>query len=518
MHEGKTSLPLLFSRSLPASRVHAMPDIQIDRGFARRREPVVTKPPALTQAVQNLLEHVDYDLRRQIIAYADRHDVQTGLLNFHSFLAELDAVLRENPGTEMAVAWFDVLNVRREFALWGVDASELLVRNVADALRSSAGNNALLGRFGARCFVLAIPGAKSEPAARHRLQELLNVLLGLGAGGLEPTPEVAAGVSFFPSDGCRAEDLLRYASLASARARYTRSASVLSFQPGMKKLLLRSHLLEVEMAKSLDRNEFSMLYQPKIDLNSGEVLGAEALMRWQHPEWGAVPPSEFIPIAERSNLIQRVFDFSLKSALENARRWIELGIAPNIISVNVSAANLRRDDFARRVRRLMAEYPIDSVQLELEVTETLLLDDEELFTARIRQLKTIGVSLAIDDFGTRYTGFNLLQRLPLDVMKIDRCFIRGIHRSSDMRTLCSTILAMARHMKLRTVAEGIEEPEELDVLQQIGCDAGQGFLFERPITAEAFTAFLRDWPQRRLSLPFGDAMRELRIEPRYGTL
>ncbi len=473
--------------------------------------------PTSQNAAQALLESVDNDLRRQIIAYANRHDVQTGLLNFHCFLAELDIVLRDlPPDQEMATAWFDILNVRREFALWGADASEQLVRNVADALRTAMGAGALLGRFGARCFVLAMPAAKSDPTARHRLQGVLNALLELGAGGLESSAEVAAGVSFYPSDANRAEDLMRYASLAAARARYTRSSSVLSFQPGMKKLLLRSHLLEVEMGKSLDREEFSMLYQPKIHLKTGDVLGAEALMRWQHPEWGAVPPSEFIPIAERSNLIQRVFDFSLKSALIETRRWVELGMGPAIISVNVSAANLRRDDFARRVRRLMAEFPIDPVELELEVTETLLLDDEELFTARIRQLKTVGVRLAIDDFGTRYTGFNLLSRLPLDAMKIDRCFIRGIHQSFDMRTLCSTIMAMARHLKLRTVAEGIEEPEELDVMQQIGCDAGQGYLFSRPISPEEFTAFLREWPQRRARFGFA-AARTSRVEPLYGT-
>ena len=499
-----------------------MPDIDIEckQNCATpvpRLQPVLAEPaPALAHAAQNLLESVDNDLRRHIIAYANRRDVQTGLLNFHSFLAELDSVLRTLPaGQEMAVVWFDVLNIRREFALWGLEASEFLVRSVADALRSSVDSSTLLGRFGGRCFVAAIPSAKSHPAARHRLQDLLNVLLELGANGMEATPEVAAGVAFFPADANRGEDLSRYASLASARARYTRSSSVLSFQPGMKKLLMRSHLLETEMGKSLERDEFSMLYQPKIDLKTGHVLGAEALMRWQHPEWGAVPPSEFIPIAERSNLIQRVFDFSLKSALENTRRWIEMGIAPAVISVNVSAANLRRDDFARRVRRLMADFPIEPVELELEVTETLLLDDEELFTARMRQLKTIGVRLAIDDFGTRYTGFNLLKRLPLDAMKIDRCFIRGIHQSSDMHTLCSTIIAMARHMKLRTVAEGIEEPEELDVLQQIGCDAGQGYLFERPITPEAFTAFLREWPHRRATLGFGAQGHLSRLEQHY---
>ena len=466
-------------------------------------------------AAISLLENMDNELRREIIAYATRHDVQTGLLNFHAFQAELDSLLRHLPsGRKVAAVWIDVLNLRREFALWGVEAAEVLVRNVADAVRSEGGKSALLGRLGARCFVMAMPANKSDRSMHQQLQSLINTLMQSGTGALESSPEIAAGVSFYPSDATRAEELLRYASLASARARYTRSSSVLSFEPEMNKLLLRSHQLEVEIGKSLDRGEFSMLYQPKIDLTSGEVLGAEALMRWQHPEWGAVSPSEFIPIAERSSLIQRVFDFSLRTALENTRGWLESGlgsgIAPGVISVNVSPANLRRDDFARRVRDLMSEFPIDPMELELEVTESLLLDDEDLFTARMRQLKSIGVRLAIDDFGTRYTGFNLLKRLPLDAMKIDRCFIRGIHQCADMRTLCNTIIAMARHMKLRTVAEGIEAREELDVMRQIGCDAGQGYLFQRPVSPEQFVAFLREWPRRsrQLGFPLGPPARQ----------
>ncbi len=460
---------------------------------------------------------IDENLRHQIIAYADRYDIQTGLLNFHSFQAELDSAIRRAPaGTEIATVWIDLLNLRREFALWGVDAAGALTRSVANVLQAHAQSDALIGRISGRSFAFSIPAPRSDPAARRRLQDVMDALLQLGAAGCEATPEVAAGVAFYPSDALVAEDLLRFSSLAAARARYTHSSSVLTFQPGMKKLLMRSHILEVEIGKALERNEFSMLYQPKIDLVTGKVLGAEALMRWTHPEWGAVPPSEFIPIAERSALIHRVFDFSLRVALEYACRWSQLGIAPSVISVNVSAANLRRDDFARRVRNLMAEFPISAVELELVVTETLLLDDEELFAARMRQLKAIGVRLAIDDFGTRYTGFNLLKRLPLDTMKIDRCFIRGIHRSADMRMLCSTIIAMARHMKLRTVAEGIEEPEELDVMQQIGCDAGQGYLIQRPVDPDDFIAFLRKWPESSRSHGFTNASELCHVDHLYG--
>lgn len=459
----------------------------------------------------------DQDLRRQIMTYASRYDLQTGLLNFHAIHGDLDSLLRDMaPGQEMATVWIDVLNVRREFALWGVDAAETLIRNVAHTLRSTVDSHALIARVGSRAFVFCLRASRSDPAARQRLQKVMDALMQLGSGGTDATPEVAAGVAFYPSDSLVAEELLRFSSLAAARARYTNSTSVLSFQAGMKKLLMRSHVLEVEIAKALDRNELTMLYQPKVDLASGKVLGAEALMRWTHPEWGAVPPSEFIPIAERSSLIQRVFDFSLRVSLENVRRWIDLGIAPAVISVNVSAANLRREDFPRRVKRMMAEIPIAPVELELEVTETLLLDDEDLFAARMRQLKAIGVRLAIDDFGTRYTGFNLLKRLPLDTMKIDRCFISGIHQSADMRMLCSTIIAMARHMKLRTVAEGIEEPEELDVMQQIGCDAAQGYLIQRPVSAEEFTTFLREWPERSRGYGFATPAELSQIDPLYG--
>jgi predicted signal transduction protein with EAL and GGDEF domain len=452
---------------------------------------------------QEPTEPLDDDMRRRIMVYANRHDLHTGFLTLDAFRIELDAMLRRAaPGQEIATVWLDVLNLRREFALWGFDAAEALVRSIAGALRTHIGHDALIGRISGTCFAFSLPAGKTDPASRMKLQSVLDAVLQLGSTEWEAAPEIAAGVAFCPADADTAEDLMRFSSLAAARARQTQSSSILTFQPGMRMLLMRSHLLEMEISRALDREEFSMLFQPKIDLVTGKTLGAEALMRWHHAEWGAVPPSEFIPVAERSSLIHRVFDFGLKSALKNAQRWAALGVAPGVVSVNVSAANLRREDFARHVQNIMAEFPMSPVELELEVTETLLLDDEELFSARMRQLKAIGVRLAIDDFGTRYTGFNLLKRLPLDTMKIDQCFIRGIHQSSDMRTLCGTIIAMARHMKLSTVAEGIEQPEEMDVMQQIGCDAGQGYLFQRPALPEDFCTFLAEWPNRKALLGF----------------
>jgi EAL domain-containing protein (putative c-di-GMP-specific phosphodiesterase class I) len=231
-------------------------------------------------------------------------------------------------------------------------------------------------------------------------------------------------------------------------------------------------------------------------------------MRWKHPEWGNVAPNEFIPVAERSNLIHRIFDLSLRTALADAECWRAQGIAPPLITVNVSAANMRAEGFNHLVRRVLGEYSIAPTELEMEVTESLLFEDEELFVTRVRQLKAIGLRVSIDDFGTRYTGFNALKKLPIDTMKIDKCFIRGIHQSHDMRALCETIVAMARQMKLQTVAEGIEELGELDVVRRIGCNVGQGYLFRRPVPHSEFTDLLRIWPQQMKSWASG-AAREL---------
>jgi diguanylate cyclase len=439
---------------------------------------------------------MDEDLRREWLAYGSKYDIQTGLLNPHWFQKSVDAMVRnaEASGGGLALLWIDVLNLRKEFSRWGWSGADALVGHIARALRSAMDEDALISRF-SRCFVICMRESKSDPAARRRLQSVVDQIA-RPVAEFGTRADVAAGVAFYPDDAESAEDLARYASLAAEIASEKGARTVLSFQPGMNSRMMRDHQMEQEIEKALDTDQLQMFYQPKVNLTTGQTTGAEALMRWTHPEWGDIPASEFIPIAERSSLIRRIFEFSLRTALRDARQWIELGIAPPLISVNVSPANLRRDDIARTIRSIMAELPIDPMQLELEVTESLLLDDEKLFSARVRQLKTIGVRVAIDDFGTRYTGFDLLSRVPLDTMKIDRCFVRGIHRSADLRALCNTIVAMGRQLKMRTVAEGIEEQEEIEILRQIGCDAGQGYLLHPPTSADNFASFVQQWPQR----------------------
>jgi diguanylate cyclase (GGDEF)-like protein len=493
---------------------------EVSREVSRGMEPALApeQPIAGEQRFDRLLgNEIENDLDRQILQYSQRFDLQTGLLNHQAIQDSLAGMLRNrSEGREVALVWIDLVNLRREFSLWGWSGAEAMARRVAGTLRSVVDANTLLGRVGGRSFVIAMEASKHDKMGRRKIQAVVDALNPVRNRGLETRPEVAAGVAFFPVDTESVEDLVRFASLASMRAGHVKSQSVVAFHAGMNSLIVRDHVLEVEMRKGLDQGQFSLAYQPKIDLATGRILGAEALIRWAHPQWGPVTPAEFIPIAERSDLIHRIFDFGLHTALEQTQRWHSMGLNLPQIAVNASAANVRSDDFARSVRSIMAELPIGDTELELEMTESLAFEDEELFTARMRQLKTIGVSLAIDDFGTRYTGFNVLKHLPLDTMKIDQCFIRGIDHSPGMRSLCQTIVAMARQLKLKTVAEGIEEPGELQAMREIGCDAGQGYLFQRPVAADQFEEFLREWPQRRHGFGFSDVVPMFEREQQRG--
>ena len=451
------------------------------------------------------------ELERQILSYSQRFDTQTGLLNDQAFQQELTAMLRnpENRG-DVALIWIDLVNLRREFSMWGWTGREALTRRVAATLRSVADSGALLGRVDGRSFLVAMQASKHDKTGRRRIQAVVDALAPARNPISGTRPEVAAGVAFFPIDTESVEDLVRFASLAAVRAEYVNSQAVVAFHAGMNSMMVRDYLVESEMRKALDQGQFYLTYQPKIDLRTGEVLGAEALIRWDHPKWGAVTPAEFIPVAERSDLIHRIFDFTLRTSLEQMQHWRNLGLSVPMMAVNASAANVRSEAFVHSVRTIMSELPLADMEVELEMTESLALEDEELFTARIRQLKSIGVRIAIDDFGTRYTGFNVLKHLPLDAMKIDQCFTRGIHHSAGMRSLCQTIVAMARQLKLRTVAEGIEEAGELKVMREIGCDAAQGYLFQPAAPAEEFAEFLRQWPRRRPGFGFDRA--QLRAE------
>ncbi len=453
--------------------------------------------------MQHLFENeLDDELRGQVPVYGQSHDAQTGLMNFPAFQDRLISWMHFHPGVEVALVWIDVLNLRREFALWGRRGAEALIGRVADILRATVDSSGLVGRYSTRCFLVALKAEAPARLEKRRIQAILDALSPMRVPGAQGMVEVAAGVAFWPANTTSLDDLIRFASIAASRAAYVKSRSVLPFRTGMDRHLMRDRQIEIDMLRGMNRNQFRIVYQPKIELATGRILGVEALIRWDHLQWGAVMPSEFIPVAERSDLIHLILNFTLRTALEDARRWEEAGFDLPLIAVNLSWANMRREDFLSSIRAVLAEHPLARTGLELEITESVLFDDEDLFDRRVRQLKDLGLRVAIDDFGTRYTGFNMLKRTPLDTMKIDRCFIHGVDRTDEARALCQTIIAMGRQLRLRTVAEGVEEQAELDTLRALGCDAAQGFLIQRPMPAQEMAEFIRTWPARMQKLGF----------------
>ena len=457
---------------------------------------------------------LEEEVQTHLQDYGLSYDPVTRLPNAASFQSDLRQMLAEaaQEDTGVALLWIDLTNERREYSIGGEAASRRILCALADALRPAKQEGELICRFSDRTFLLAL---KRAPGLELRFDLILEAAAHRHMRGFDGKPEISSGVAFFPEHAHTPDKLIRFACLAAGSALRTRSRGAVVFHPAMNDALLLERLLEKDLRIALSENQLSVAYQPQIDLSTGNILGVEVLTRWNHPTRGYVPPAEFIPLAEQSDLIDEIFTYSLRRLLADVANWRSRGIVLPLVAINASAANIRHDQFVETVARELMRYPLGSTQLEIEVTESLLMDDEELFIERLLALRSIGVRVSLDDFGTRYTGFNSLKGLPLHSMKIDRCFVQGIHESVQAQSLFRTLVAMTDHLRLATVAEGIEEIGELRTLQKIGCNAGQGYLFQRPVPAEEFIRFLEEWPRRKFTEEFASVFTDIRVNPQY---
>jgi diguanylate cyclase (GGDEF)-like protein/PAS domain S-box-containing protein len=299
------------------------------------------------------------------------------------------------------------------------------------------------------------------------------------------------GVSTYPGDGQDAETLLQKADTAMYAAKKIGRNNCQFFRPEMQARLLERQRLEGSLRHALSRNEFTLHYQPKIDLKTGEITGVEALLRWKHPTRGLISPLQFVPIAEETGLIVPIGQWVLLQACRQARAWMDAGLPPVRMAVNVSAAEFMAKDFLSGVRAALISTGVDPHNLELELTETVLMRDAESAVRILHALKAIGVQLAVDDFGIGYSSFSYLQRFPLDALKIDRTFINEISAAGEGATILSAMIDIGLSLKHRVIAEGVETVEQLHFLQKKGCSEGQGYFFCHPIIAEKFAEFLK---------------------------
>jgi predicted signal transduction protein with EAL and GGDEF domain len=291
------------------------------------------------------------------------------------------------------------------------------------------------------------------------------------------------GISTYPEDGQSAELLIRNADLAMYQAKEKGRSNCQFFEKGMNVRAVERQSIEGDLRFALERNEFVMHYQPKIDLTTGEITGVEALIRWQHPGRGLVGPLQFISIAEDCGLVLPIGRWVLRESCKQAKAWQDAGLPAIEMAVNVSSVEFRNDEFLESVGTILKETGLEPRYLELELTESVLMQHAEFSVPVLQKLKAMGVRLAIDDFGTGYSSLSYLRQFPIDTLKLDQSFIHEINADTDEATIISAVINMGCHLKHRVIAEGVETAEQLAFLRAHGCDEGQGYYFGRPMPA-----------------------------------
>jgi EAL domain-containing protein (putative c-di-GMP-specific phosphodiesterase class I) len=315
--------------------------------------------------------------------------------------------------------------------------------------------------------------------------------------GQELFVTASIGIAVSPGDGQDAETLLKHAEMAMYQAKQRGRKTCAFFSGDMNAHALERLTLENQLRRAVERNEFVLYYQPKVDVSSGHIIGAEALVRWKHPELGIVSPAKFIPIAEETGLIVEIGQWVLRAACAQIQAWTQRGLPPLSISVNVSSAQFKQRKVWHAVRGALAHSSLPPGQLVLELTESMLMENATDSIEMLNELKEMGLKLAVDDFGTGYSSLTYLSRFPLDELKIDRSFVSGLPAERHSLAIVGAIIALARELNLRVVAEGVETREQLQFLRSRECDEYQGYLCSRPAPPEAFAILMRRQPSQR---------------------
>ncbi len=423
------------------------------------------------------------------------YDALTGLPNRQHFI---DLLQREIGRTDREEASFALLFIDLDGfsavndALGHAAGDELLVQ-AADRLRACLGNDGIVAHLGGDEFTVMLAGLR-EPndaaiVACHLIDSLSQPFTVAHA---ESFVAASIGIALFPNDGATAHELLRNSDMAMYRAKQRGRGTHAFFEEEMNREAQLRVALDRELRRALDERQFVLHFQPLLDLRTGRIVGAEALARWQHPVRGLVAPSEFIPVAEELGLIEQIGEWVLREACTRFVAWRTAGLPLEHVSVNVSPRQFRRRDFLELVDGVLRDVGIAPERLQLEITETVLIDRSGAADATLAQLARLGVQLAIDDFGTGYSSLSYLKRLPVTTIKLDRSFIRDVATNEDASAIARSLIAMVHALRKEIVAEGVETPEQLALLGKWACDAIQGYHLSRPVPAEEFVRFVEE--------------------------
>jgi diguanylate cyclase (GGDEF)-like protein len=436
------------------------------------------------------LDHLEKAERLHYVAY---YDLLTGLANRHLFLERVTQYVQTSTGRhKLAVCVFDLERFKNINDTFGRPAGDALLLQMTDWLTRTLGDASRVARVGADQFAVVLPEVTHEEEVARLLEDSLNAFLEHPFQLNERLFRIAAkvGVALFPDDGTEADTLFRNAEAALKKAKASGSR-YLFYAQKMTETVAGRLVLDYQLRHALDNDQFVLHYQPKVSLADGRLTGTEALIRWNDPEVGLVPPGRFIAILEETGLIFEVGRWALRQAVKQHLHWRDAGLPPVRISVNVSPLQLRNRAFLADIQEAVGLDTSAAGGLELEITESLIMEDIKHTIGTLRTIRAMGVSIAIDDFGTGFSSLSYLAKLPTDTLKIDRSFVTDMNAAREGLALVSTIINLAHSLKLKVVAEGVETNEQARVLRELNCDEMQGFLLSKPVSSSVFaTRFL----------------------------
>ena len=447
----------------------------------------------LSETVETLhREMEERRLDRDHIHWLAHYDSLTGLPN-RTLLAERSReaiAAAKKDGSPLAVVFVDLDHFKHVNDSLGHRVGDALLVAIAQRLRGVVREKDTVCRLGGDEFILLLPGASAQGAERvaGKLLDASRQPYQIDRHELTMAPSM--GIAVFPQDGEDFDTLAQSADVAMYRAKQGGRSTYRFFTPEMQAHSARALMLENALRRALEREQFTLHYQPQVCIATGKLHGVEALLRWQHPELGAISPSEFIPLAEDSGQILAIGDWVLRTALAQLRAWQQAGHAVPGVGVNLSAVQFRRPGMPEHIGQILAQTGLPAQALELELTEGVALDDPQTAGATMAQLHALGVRIAIDDFGTGYSSLSVLKRFPISKLKIDQSFVRDLGEDASDRALVSAIVRMAQALGIETTAEGVETQQQLDFLRDEGCTEAQGYHCGRPMPAEALLAWL----------------------------
>ncbi|HXV21038.1 MAG TPA: EAL domain-containing protein [Desulfuromonadales bacterium] len=375
----------------------------------------------------------------------------------------------------------------------GHGQGDVLLQRVAERLKACVRDADTVARLGGDEFVIVLAEVAEVGDVGLVVQKIQNALRRpFAVAERELYVTASVGISLYPADGQNGESLIRHADIAMYRAKEEGRNTFRFFSPEMNLRIMETLDLEADLRRALERQEFVLHYQPKVDIASGRITGCEALVRWQHPEKGIIPPGAFIPLAEETGLIVPLGDWVLRTACSQNRQWQLEGLPHIFVATNLSARQFLETDLVETVQRTLRETGLEPQYLSLEVTESLIMKDPAGAAETMRRFRELGVGLCLDDFGTGYSSLNYLRRFPVGCLKIDRSFITDVTTDASAAAVATSVVAIAHSLGLIAIAEGVETKEQLDFLRHCGCDKFQGYYFSKPLPAEAFAALVRE--------------------------